>query len=261
MGSADLSASGPSPDEVRPPLVRSAVYTLRAIVGAALVVFGSLLLLVFENALLGLYRDISTVQEGWPTWLTDLTEVALGFGLAIAIVGTNAYLLWRRRWRRWMMINVAAIAAIFLDAALTNLVLALSNSDVLQHAVDNSAGEGGLGNAGLASVIAVLTVGSVWIGPRLRPWVTAFVVVAVSFSFLPGSISVVTLPLDIGAGMLTGALVALILRTRDRTPTAEEVASTLAWTASGRRRWSAPGSMHAARSRGSSRQPMAGRCS
>ena len=32
-----------------------------------------------------------------------------------------------------------------------------------------------MGLFGIASLIAVLTVGSVWIGPRLRPWAVGFV--------------------------------------------------------------------------------------
>jgi undecaprenyl-diphosphatase len=39
-----------------------------------------------------------------------------------------------------------------------------------------------------------------------------------------------TLPVDVGIGMLTGALVALVLKTRDRTPTASELAMTLEQT-------------------------------
>ena len=51
--------------EPRPPLVRSTVYVLRALIGLALVLFGKLLLLIFESALLGIREDLATIQEAW----------------------------------------------------------------------------------------------------------------------------------------------------------------------------------------------------
>ncbi len=212
--------------EARPPLVRSTVYVFRALVGLVLMLLGMVLLLVFENALLGVRADIATIQEAWPEWLGTSIGVGLAFVIIVAILGTNAFLLYRRKFRRWIMINVAAVAAILLGAVASNLVLAIATSDALEKAIENVETEG-LGNDGLASVVAVLTVGSVWIGPRLRPWVLGFVAAAVSLSFVGGAIGVITLPFDIGVGILAGALVALTLKTRDRTPTIAELGSTL----------------------------------
>jgi glycosyltransferase 2 family protein len=219
-------SSDTAPPISRPPLVRSTVYAFRALVGLALVLLGALLLLIFENALLGARDDIASIQENWPEWMGTTIDIGLGFSILIAIIGTNAYLLYRRNYRRWIMINVAAISAILLGAVASNTVLALATSDALETAVEQSSQQG-LGNDALASLVAVLTVGSVWIGPKLRPWVVAFVAGAAAFSFLPGAVSIVTLPLDVGIGVLAGALTALILKTRDRTPTAGELASTL----------------------------------
>jgi undecaprenyl-diphosphatase len=187
---------------------------------------GSLLLLVFENGLLGVRADIQTLQDSWPDWLSTGIKVALGITIAMAVVGTNGFLVFKRKWRRLIMINVAAFGAIILGAIVSDLVLAVATSDVLEDAV-NAAADEGLGNGGLASVVAVLTVGSVWIGPRLRPWVVGFAGAAVGLSFLGGALSLITLPFDIGVGIMAGALVALIIRTRDRTPTTSELASAL----------------------------------
>jgi uncharacterized membrane protein YbhN (UPF0104 family) len=215
-------------DVARPRLVRSPVYVLRAIVGAVLVLLGALLVLVFDRAALGLRTDIASLQASWPSWLTGAIEVALALFLMIAIVGTNVFLLVRRMFRRWMMVNVAALAAIVGGSVISQGLLAVAPSDALRTAVNTSVEGGGLGNDGLASVVAVLTVGSVWIGPRLRPWVVGFVAAAASFSFLGGALAVAALPLDVGSGILIGSLVALVLRTRDRTPTPEALVATLA---------------------------------
>lgn len=218
------AASGPTEValEPRPPLVRSTVYVLRALVGLLLVVVGMLLLLVFENALLGVREDLATIQEAWPNWLGTGIQAVIALFIFVAIVGTNVYLLYRTKYRRWIMINLAALAAVLLGMLGSRTVLAFASSDALENTV-GSAAASGLGNDGLAAVVAILTVGSVWIGPRLRPWAIGLVVAAASLAFVGTSISVLTLPFDIGIGILAGALVALILKTRDRAATATEV--------------------------------------
>ncbi len=216
----EAAASG-APAE-RPPLVRSPVYVWRLVVGTCVLVVAALGLLIFENALLGVRDDIASIQENWPDALIQGIEIALGLPVLLAIVGTNVVLLWRRKFRRWVMINVAAFTAIFLGAAVSALVLAVAPSGALEEAVRDSAHEG-LGNDGFASIVAVLTVSTVWIGPRLRWWAVGFVGSALALSLVGGSISVVTLPFDAGVGVVAGSLVALLLRTRDLTPTSSEL--------------------------------------
>lgn len=220
-----IESAPPVPPE-RPPLVRSTVYVFRALVGLVLLLMGTGLLLVFENALLGIREDIASIQASWPDWMGTGLEVTLEFAFVLVVAGVNFYLLYRRTYRRLIMINLAAVVAVLLGAVLSNTVLAVATSDALTDAVEASE-QNGLGNDGLASLVAVLTVGSVWIGPRLRPWVGGFVALAVTFSFLPGALSIITLPFDIGVGVVAGALVALIVKTRDRTPTEGDLASAL----------------------------------
>jgi undecaprenyl-diphosphatase len=202
------------------------VYVFRLLVGVALVLAGVALLLIFENGLLGVREDFATMQAGWPEWLVTGIEVTFALGILSAVLGTNIYLLYRRLFRRWMLINLAAITAVFLGAAASHFVLSIATSDALSDAIETSSQQG-LGNDGLASLVAVLTIGSVWIGPRLRPWAVGLTAVAASFSFLPGALSLVTLPFDVGVGMVAGAIVALVLETRDRTPDRAAVAETL----------------------------------
>lgn len=208
------------------PLVRSTVYVYRAVVGAALVLTGALALLLFENGLLGVRRDVAAWQERLPDGLLTAFEIGLVALVAGIAVTTNLLLLSRRMFRPWVVVNAAALAAVLLGALVSNAVLALASSDAL-HAAVEAAAEEGLGNDLYASALAVVTVGSVWIGRRQRPWAVGLVVAAASLSVVDAPVSVVTLPFDTGVGILAGALVALALRTRDRTPTPVELQSAL----------------------------------
>jgi undecaprenyl-diphosphatase len=196
------------------------------VVGASLLVAATIALLIFENGLLGVRDDIASIQENWPDALVEGIEIALALPILFAILGTNVALLVRRKFRRWVMINVAALTAILLGAVVSNLVLAVAPSGALEAALRGSADEG-LGNDGFASMVAVLTVATVWIGPRLRWWAVGFVGAGLALSMLGGSLSVVTLPFDVGVGLVAGSAVALVLRTRDQTPTTTELSEGL----------------------------------
>ncbi len=209
------------------PLVRSPLFLFRFVVGLFLAGVGAASLVIFEHALLGLRRDIVSLQGSWPGWVPTAVEATVATAILATIVATNIGLLAHRRLRRWALVNVAAIGAIALSALSVALVDSLATSDELARAVRSTGSEASLGNAGLASLIAVLTLGSPWISRRLRPWVTGVIIGGISLSFVGAAISVVTLPLDIGVGMVAGSLVALLFKTRDRTPSPEEVADTL----------------------------------
>lgn len=76
-------------------------------------------------------------------------------------------------------------------------------------------------------MLAVVAVGSVWIGPQVRPCAVGFVAASGALSVIGAPVPVMTLLLDTGVGVLAGALVALALRTRDRTPTPEQLGAPL----------------------------------
>jgi hypothetical protein len=149
----------PAPDpkagtgQPRPPLVRSTVYVLRAVAGLVLVLFGMVLLLVFDNALLGVKEDLATIQRAWPDWLATGIQAFIVLFIIIAIIGTNIFLLYRRKFRRWIMINLAALSALLLGALGSRTVLAFATSDALENAIESTASDG-LGNDGLAGTEA-----------------------------------------------------------------------------------------------------------
>jgi undecaprenyl-diphosphatase len=206
-------------------LVRSPVYYFRVLWGGLLGLVGLTSLLVFDNALLGVRQDLIDLQASRPVWVATLTDVAFGVAAAIAVVGANIWLLAHRRFRRWAVINFAAFLAITLASVVGQLVLDLPTSEALRDAVEE--GRESLGNAGLASFVAVLTVSGPWITRRIRPWARWLLGSAVVVSVLQGSSDIMTLPMDIGLGILSGAIVALLVKTPSQTPTAEEVTNAL----------------------------------
>lgn len=208
-------------------MVRSALFVYRLVVGLIVTLLGVILLVVFEQAMLGLRSDLITLQGSLPGWAPEVIEALIGTAILITILATNVGLLLHRRVRRWVRVNAAAILAAILSALGAHLVMALATSDALVRAVNRSGAEASLGNPGLSSLIAVLTVGSPWISRRLRPWALGVVAAAISLSFVGGSIAIVTFPLDIGIGMVGGAAVALLLKTRDRTPSASDITAKL----------------------------------
>ena len=50
----------------RPRYIRSPVYALRAAAGAVLMVVGFVVTVLFENALIGLFTDTTSMVESWP---------------------------------------------------------------------------------------------------------------------------------------------------------------------------------------------------
>ena len=211
----------------RSPLVRSPVFVLRGLCGVVLFAVGAVGLMLFEQALLGLRADVTELQAWWPRWMVDSLEVAVWIALAFAIAGTNVVLLVRRRYRRLVLVNAAAVAAILLGAVAGHAILAVAPSNAVELALEDASADS-LGNDLLASVVAVVTVSIGWIGQRLRPWAIGLVAAAASLSLLGGAISVITLPFDIGVGLAAGASVALAVRTRDRTPTPNQLVAALA---------------------------------
>ena len=208
-------------------LVRSPLFLFRLVVGLALAALGIALLVVFENALIGMREDIRTLQDSWPDWLPAAVEAVGGGAVLVTFLTANAVLLFRRSFRRVLLIDSAVIAAAALSAVAGHLALRLATSGALEEAVRSTGPEANLGNRGLSAMVAVLTVSSPWIGHRLRPWITAVVVGVSSLSFIGGANPVMSIVLDIGVGMFAGSLVALLFRTEDRTPTGDAVAARL----------------------------------
>jgi hypothetical protein len=199
---------------------------VRALAGGMVFVVGAFGLLVFEQGLLGLSADVATLVAQWPGWMVDVCEAVLLVAVLAGIAGVNVVLVTRRRCRRAVLVNAAAVTALLLGAVAGHVVLAVAPSNAVEQTIEDASANG-LGNDLLASVVAVITVATVWIGPRLRPWAIGLVAATVTLSLLGGAVAIITLPFDVGVGLLAGASVALILRTQDGTPTADEVAATL----------------------------------
>jgi uncharacterized protein (TIRG00374 family) len=214
--------------QLKAPLVRSPLFVFRLVVGLAVTILGVGILVVFDHALLGLREDIATTQESWPSWLPHAFELALGSLVLLTFAIAVAVLIVRRHGRRAALMVGAVLAAGTLSAVTAGLVTNLATSNALIAAVRSTGPDATLGNKALAAIVAVLTLTSPWIGRRVRPWVFWIAAGGYSLSFVGDATPVLSLPLDIGVGMVAGALVAVVFRTRDRTPSPEDLGRVLA---------------------------------
>ncbi|MCP3974298.1 MAG: flippase-like domain-containing protein [bacterium] len=206
--------------------VRSPVYVLRAVLGALLLALGFVAIVLFENALIGLFKDSSDMVDSWPEWIDDLPVAVLAALAATIGVGINVWLVTTRHWRRLAVINTAAIAALLAHEGATELALTLATSNVLREALDLESPGVALGRF-LPTLIAVVTVGVPWVRRRLRPWAvagTATYGVALAFFALSPPLLIV---LDVGLGILVGALIGLIFKTPNMAPTHDELVAAL----------------------------------
>jgi undecaprenyl-diphosphatase len=207
--------------------VRSPVYVLRVVLGAVLLGFGLLVTVLFENALIGLFKDSSDMVASWPEWVEDLPVAVLAAMAAAIGIGLNLWLIGTRLWRRLLVINAAAIGALAAHLAVTELALTLATSDVLERALAPGDSPSVILGRFLPTLIAVVTVGLPWVRRRLRPWAvagTAVYGVALTFFAVSPPLLIV---LDIGLGILVGALIGLILKTPNMAPTRDELAAAL----------------------------------
>jgi uncharacterized protein (TIRG00374 family) len=209
------------------PLIRSPLFVFRLVLGLLLAAFGVLCLLVFEKALIGLRNDLATLQGSYPDWLPSVIETVIAsIVLGTFLIALGA-LLWRRHFRRVLLLLASVLLAGSLSALVAWLVLRLATSDELATVIRSAGPNSALGNKALTAIVAVLTISGPWIGRRIRPWVLGIAAGGLSISFLGQAAPVMSLPMDIGLGMVAGSLVALVFRTRDRTPSEEELADTL----------------------------------
>lgn len=209
------------------PLVRSPLFVFRLVVGVALALVGIGTLVVFEKALIGLRDDLATLQASWPSWIATTIELFFGSALVVGFLTAVIGLLIRRRVRRALLLFAAVITAGVLSALVGDLITRLATSDELITAIKSTGPDASLGNKALTAIVAILTLSGPWISRRIRPWVMSIAAGGTSVSFLGTAAPVMSFPLDIGLGMVAGSLVALIFKTRDRTPTADELTATL----------------------------------
>ncbi len=206
------------------PVIRSPLFVFRLVVGLVLTVIGIGVLAVFDHALLGLQEDIASLQGGWPSWLPHALELGIGSLVLLAFLTAVAVLLVRRRPRQALLLVLTVLVAFSLSSATTALVEWVSPSKLLLLATKASSPDAELGNKALTSIVALLTLTSPWIGRRIRPWVIGIALLGYSLSFVGDAAPVLSLPFDIGVGIVSGALVALVFKTYDRTPTPEQLA-------------------------------------
>lgn len=222
----DVADAGAVTVAAAPRYVRSPVYVLRALLGAVLLAGGFIATVLFENALIGLFKDSSDMVASWPDWIEDLPVAVLAVAAATLGIGINLWLIATRRWRRLVVINVAAVASLLAHEAATELALTLATSNVLEEALALDTPGAALGRF-FPTLIAVVTIALPWVQRRLRLWAaagTALYGLALAFFAVSPPLLLV---LDVGLGILIGAAMGLAFKTPNMAPTHADLTAAL----------------------------------
>ncbi|MEL6892173.1 MAG: lysylphosphatidylglycerol synthase domain-containing protein, partial [Actinomycetota bacterium] len=241
----NLSPSAPTeqPPELRlsdppegPPRVRSPVDVLRAIVGGILVIGGLGHAFGFDSTLLGFAEDANEATGDFPDWSRDLAPSALG---SVVIAGALLLVVWSlmtTRYRRFVSyaagIAAAAGLSMLLGRVLDGLVDdAVRRSFDVEIPVFRVAGPDGRMNPAdplLAASIATLTIASSFLPTRFIRRAAVVVAVYALTSSLMSTAAPLALPSDVGAGLLVGSLLLVIVGRHDVALRPHEIAAALA---------------------------------
>ena len=131
-----------------------------------------------------------------------------------------------RHWRRLAVISVAGVAAVLASLGTTQLVMTAATSDILANEFTSDDPARRL-SLFLPALIAVVTIGLLWLQRSIRSWViygtAAYGVALVFFAVTPPLVIAV----DVGVGVLIGALTGLAFKTPNMAPTRAELAFAL----------------------------------
>ncbi len=225
----DLPApAGDQPrDHTGRPLVRSPTYLLRLVVGVVVLLAGVFLAWRFDNTGAALNVDTTATLRWIPPWLRAMPEFLVAAVLLLTPLVVNLLLLRARRWRLFLIVNAAAVAAMLLGSVLVDLATRTPPSRFPSAYL--SAGEVlSPHDPVLAAFVAALVVGWPYLTRTVRRLGIGVVVLHAFVSLSFGGIAEIGWLVDLGAGLTCGAAMALLFGTPDSRPRAEDLIDALA---------------------------------
>ncbi len=201
--------------------VRSTSDVLRLVVGVVVTLFGLLLATATANTFVGFERDLLDLFDTMPEALVRVLYYAFqGFASFLpALVGL--VVLYRRKYRLLGLLFITSFAAQLLLWVLDAGVVSRVGPPALLEAVHRPgwiAAAPSTDSYWVASLVAVVVLGSPWIsrGWRRAGWVT--VGVAAVFRIVSGDVLPVDLVAALGVGIVSGAGVLLVFGAPNRRP-------------------------------------------
>jgi uncharacterized membrane protein YbhN (UPF0104 family) len=214
--------------------VRTPSDVLHLIVGVLLVLLGLLVAAGGSNTLVGLERDLIEGFDALPEGIATVLYLFFQGIASLIPAGVGLVVLWRRRFRLFGMLILAALVAQTITSLLNDLVVknfgtpqllaAVHRPDWLSEAV--SIGE--ISSTFVAGMVSTVVLGSPWISRAWRRVGWTVVVIAVVFRIAGAQAGPLDIVLALGAGIVGGSAVLLVFGAPNRRPRGPAVVAAMA---------------------------------
>ena len=214
--------------------VRTPSDVLHLIVGVLLVLLGLLVAAGGSNTLVGLERDLIEGFDALPEGIATVLYLFFQGIASLIPAGVGLVVLWRRRFRLFGMLILAALVAQTITSVLNDLVVknfgtpqllaAVHRPDWLSEAV--SIGE--ISSTFVAGMVSTVVLGSPWISRAWRRVGWTVVVIAVVFRIAGAQAGPLDIVLALGAGIVGGSAVLLVFGAPNRRPRGPAVVAAMA---------------------------------
>ena len=214
--------------------VRTPSDVLHLIVGVLLVVVGTGVAAGASNTLVGFERDIIGAFDALPEAVARALYLLFQGFASLVPAAVGLFVLWKRRFRLFGLLILAAVIAQSIAALLNDLVVESFGRPELLAAVQRPEWLRDVASAGVitsdfvAGMVATVVLGSPWIS---RPWRRlgwAVVVIAILFRAAAAQDGPLDVVLAVGAGIVGGSLVLLVFGAPNRRPRGPAVVAAMA---------------------------------
>ena len=214
--------------------VRTPSDVLHLIVGVLLVLLGLLVAAGGSNTLVGLERDLIEGFDALPEGIATVLYLFFQGIASLIPAGVGLVVLWRRRFRLFGMLILAALVAQTITSVLNDLVVknfgtpqllaAVHRPDWLSEAV--SIGE--ISSTFVAGMVSTVVLGSPWISRAWRRVGWTVVVISVIFRIAGAQAGPLDIVLALGAGIVGGSAVLLVFGAPNKRPRGPAVVAAMA---------------------------------
>ncbi|MFZ2345318.1 MAG: hypothetical protein WAW08_12050, partial [Candidatus Microthrix parvicella] len=196
-----------------PATVRAPTYVARLLLGAAALLVGLIIAVLYEDAIAGLAYNQRLLLDAFPDVLQTLISSLGVYVLAAVVLITNGRLIRQRRPRTAVLLDLAAAAGAVASYGAGTVLERLSSSSTLDGFLAERLSGQSIPTIStspiLGATVAALVLGGPWLSTRWRSawwWTTVAYIAAVSVLSTSGFLGVLV---DLGVGTVAGALVGI----------------------------------------------------
>lgn len=192
-----------------PATVRAPTYVARLLLGAAALLVGLIIAVLYEDAIAGLAYNQRLLLDAFPDVLQTLISSLGVYVLAAVVLITNGRLIRQRRPRTAVLLDLAAAAGAVASYGAGTVLERLSSSSTLDGFLAERLSGQSIPTIStspiLGATVAALVLGGPWLSTRWRSawwWTTVAYIAAVSVLSTSGFLGVLV---DLGVGTVAGA--------------------------------------------------------